>query len=82
MRVQFSGEEVVKVLTNAWGYKSVGRNGSHLKLRYEQPETGLVRTTVVPMGHDPISEGTLRSIAKDCGANSFRRFCEELDRCL
>lgn len=82
MRTQFSGREVVRVLVNEWGFERVGGRGSHVKLRYEHPEAGEVRTTVVPVTHDPVRRGTLRSIADDCGARSFRRFCEELDRCL
>ncbi|ERH12899.1 MAG: YcfA-like protein, partial [halophilic archaeon J07HB67] len=76
------GREVAKVLINAWGYTRNGGEGSHLKLRWEDPNTGEVRTTVVPVTHDPVRKGTLQSIADDCGAEDFRRFCEELDRCL
>lgn len=82
MRTQFSGREVATVLVNAWNFEPVSRSGDHLTLRYEHPETGEVRRTTVPLAHDPVREGTLRSIAEDCGANSFREFCAELDRCL
>ncbi len=82
MRTQFSGREVAKVLINEWEYERTGGKGSHVKLRYEHPETGEVRTTTVVITDDSIPEGTLRSIADDCGAKDFQRFCEELDRCL
>ncbi|MEZ3145052.1 type II toxin-antitoxin system HicA family toxin [Halobaculum sp. MBLA0143] len=82
MRTQFSGREVAKVLINYWNYDPAGRTGSHAKFRWEAPNTSEVRMVVVPMTTDPLPEGTLRSIANQCGAKSFRRFCKELDRCL
>lgn len=82
MRTQFSGREVAKVLINVWGYERTGGRGSHVKLRWQDENTGEVRTTVVPVTADPVPKGTLRTIADDCGAKSFERFCEELDRCL
>lgn len=82
MTSQFSGEEVAKVLVNEWNFVPTGGHGDHRKFRYEHPETGEVRTTTVPINHDPIRKGTLQSIAEDCGAKSFQSFCQELSRCL
>lgn len=69
----FSGRDVVKVLRK-FGYKPVGRTGSHVRLRYENPDTDEVRIVTVPM-HDRIKNDTLRSIAEQCGANHFEEWC-------
>ena len=44
-------------------------------LRYENPDTGEVRTVTVPRG-DPISTGTLHDIADQAGAENFHEFCK------
>lgn len=63
VRTSFSGREIVKVLRNH-GYRPVGRTGSHLRLRWESPDTDEVRVVMVPMkSEDAIPTGTLRSIA-------------------
>lgn len=77
VRSTFSGREIVKVLTT-FGYVPVSREGSHVRLRYEHPETGEVRNVDVPL-HDEIRIGTLRSIADQCGANDLQAFCEWID---
>jgi len=76
----FSGRDVVKVLTRN-NYQLVGREGSHVRLRWEPPEGHPTDTRVVsvPM-HDEIREGTLRNIADQCGADDFDAFCEWIDR--
>ena len=77
-----SGREIVKALRRN-RYKPVGRTGSHVKLRYEQPDTGEVRIVTVPMNdRDAISEDTYRSIAEQCGADEFAAWCGWIDRNL
>lgn len=77
-RRPFTGREVASVLTDM-EYYPVDRTGSHLKLRYEHPETGEVRNVTVPLDGE-ISTGTLRNIADQCGAKDFEAFCEWIDR--
>lgn len=77
-RRRFSGEAVAAVLIDN-GYYPVDRTGSHLKLRYENPQTGEIRNVTVPM-HEEISTGTLRKIADQCGALDFDEFCAWIDR--
>lgn len=76
-RRTFSGREVAKVLIQ-WGFEPVGGRGGHRVFRYENPDTGEVRTVTVPITHDPIKTGTLREIADQAGAKDFVAFCEEL----
>ena len=72
----FSGQEITKVLNNH-GYQRQGQRGSHLKLRYQNPDTGEVRVVTVPMkSEDKIPTGTLQSIADQCGADDFHAWCE------
>jgi len=73
----FSGRDLVKVLTRH-GFRPIGRTGSHVRLRYENPDTDEVRLVTVPM-HDRIREGTLRKIASQCGANDFDAWCRWMD---
>lgn len=80
-RRTFSGQEVAKVLLQ-WGFEPVGGRGSHRVFRYENPDTGEVRTVTVPITDDPVKQGTLREIAKQAGASDFDAFCEELNRRL
>ena len=67
----------MKVLYS-FGYVPISREGSHIRLRYEHPETGEVRNVDIPQ-HDEISIGTLRSIADQCGADDFEAWCEWVD---
>lgn len=78
VRTTFSGHENGKVL-HRFGYVPVSRAGSHVRLRYEHPETGEVRTVDVPQ-HDEIRIGTLRSIADQCGADDFEAWCTWIDQ--
>jgi predicted RNA binding protein YcfA (HicA-like mRNA interferase family) len=73
----FSGRDIVKVLRRHQ-FQPVGRTGSHVQLRYDNPETGEVRNVTVPM-KNRIAAGTLRSIAEQCGANDFDAWCEWID---
>jgi len=77
VRTTFTGREVASVLTSH-GYRPVGRTGSHLKLRWESPDTDEVRVVTVPM-HGEIPAGTLRSIAEQCGADDFHEWCRWID---
>lgn len=80
-RRNFSGREVAKVLIQ-WGFEPVGGRGGHRVFRYDDPDTGEVRTVTVPITHDPVKVGTLREIADQAGAKDFNAFREELDRRL
>lgn len=72
----FSGTEIVKALRKK-GFRSIRRKGSHITLRYEHPETGEVRNVQVPMSSaDEISQDTYRSIATQCGARDFGKWCD------
>jgi predicted RNA binding protein YcfA (HicA-like mRNA interferase family) len=77
VRTTFSGREIVAVL-RSFGYAPVSRSGSHVRLRYEHPETGEVRNVDVPM-HTEMRIGTLRSIADQCGAEDFDEWCRWID---
>jgi hypothetical protein len=49
----------------------------HVTLRYEHPETGEIRTVQVPISNaDEISQDTYRSIATQCGARDFGKWCD------
>jgi predicted RNA binding protein YcfA (HicA-like mRNA interferase family) len=77
VRTTVSGREIVGVL-RSFGFGPVSRRGSHVRLRYEHPETGEVRTVDVPM-HDEVKIGTPRSIADQCGAADVRDWCRWID---
>jgi predicted RNA binding protein YcfA (HicA-like mRNA interferase family) len=77
-RRRFTGEEVAAALIDMQ-YYPVDRAGSHLKLRYEHPDTGEVRNVTVPLGGE-IDTGTLRNIARQCGADDFEEWLEWIDR--
>jgi len=74
VRTTFSGREIAAVLTD-FGYVPVSRRGSHVRLRYENPDTGEIRNVDVPF-HDTVKIGTLHSIAEQCGAEDFHAWCE------
>ncbi len=65
-------------MLTTFGYVPKSHRGSHVRLRYEHPETGEVRHVDVPL-HDEIRIGTLHSIAEQCGANDFRAWCRWID---
>jgi predicted RNA binding protein YcfA (HicA-like mRNA interferase family) len=77
VRTTFSGREIISVL-RSFGYAPVSRSGSHVRLRYEHPETGEVRNVDVPM-HTEVRIGTLRSIADQRGAEDFHEWCRWID---
>jgi len=56
-----SGEEVVKILCNKFGFQITGGKGSHVRLSKITPEGKI--GTVVPM-HKELKIGTLRGILK------------------
>ncbi len=75
----FSGREIVRALRSK-KYRPMGRTGSHVKLRYEHPDTGEVRVVTVPLKDaDQISQDTYRSIAEQCGADDFEKWVEWID---
>jgi len=77
VRTTFSGREIISVLSD-FGYAPVSRRGSHVRLRYENSDTGEVRNVDVPM-HDEVTIGTLHSIADQCGAEDFETWCHWID---
>lgn len=82
VRKNFSGREIASVLIDH-GFVPTARVGSHLKLRYESPDTDEVRIVTVPMkSPDDIPTGTLRSIAEQCGANDFHAWCRWINQNL
>ena len=78
VRTTFSSDEILTTLTEH-GFVPVGGKGSHTALRYENPDTGDVRTVTVQKA-DPIPKGTLHDIADQAGAEDFHNFCEWVDR--
>jgi len=73
----FSGKEIVNVLRK-FGYRHDRTRGDHAILKYTHPETDEIRTVTVPL-HDRVRVGTLQSIAKQCGANDFQKWCQWID---
>lgn len=76
-RRDFSGEVIVRVLTS-FGYRKDRQRGSHVVLKYTNPDTDEVRTVTVPL-HDRGKIGTLQSIAAQCGAEDFDAWCRWID---
>lgn len=74
----FAGRDVVKVL-RCHDYRIVGRSGSHVQMRYSHPETDEVRNVTVPQ-YDRIDVSILQSIADQCGAEDFEKWCGWIDR--
>lgn len=77
-RGTYSGDEIIKALGN-WRFRKVDQEGSHVKLRYEDPNTGEVRNVTVPL-HSELSTDTLQNIAKQAGAEDFQKFLDEMDK--
>jgi len=77
VRTTFSSREIIKGLSTH-GFVPVGGKGSHTTLRYENEDTGEVRTVTVPYA-DPIPNGTLHGIADQAGAEDFHEFCKWID---
>lgn len=77
-RGTYSGEEIIKALGN-WRFRKVDQKGSHVKLRYEDPNTGEVRNVTVPL-HSELSTYTLQNIAQQAGAEDFQKFLDEMDK--
>ncbi|WP_308203498.1 type II toxin-antitoxin system HicA family toxin [Halorubrum ezzemoulense] len=62
------------------GYGPVGRERSHVELRYDHTKTDEVRVVSVPLtDSDQISQDAYRSIADQCGADDFEAWCEWID---
>jgi predicted RNA binding protein YcfA (HicA-like mRNA interferase family) len=80
VRTSFDGRSIAKVLRQ-YNYRAVGRTGSHLKFRWESDTTDEVRIVSVPMKPaDEIPPGTMHSIADQCGAKDFHKWCRWIDR--
>lgn len=76
-RRTYSGEDIIKALEK-WRFRRVGQTGSHVKLKFKDANTGEVHTVIVPL-HDELSTGTLKSIAKQAGANDFQKFLNAIE---
>lgn len=74
----FSGQDIVKALRKH-NFRIVGRTGSHVQLRFDDPATAEVRNVTVPM-YDRIDVSTLQVIADQCGAEDFRKWCDWIGR--
>jgi len=70
---KMSGEKLLKILCNKFGFQTTGRKGSHVKIS-RQTESGKIGT-VVPM-HDELKIGTLKAILKQAkiSEEEFTRF--------
>lgn len=77
VRTVFSGQEIISVLAD-FGFAPKSHRGSHVRLRYENGDTGEVRNVDVPL-HEEIAIGTLQSIANQCGADDFHAWCAWID---
>jgi len=77
----FSGIEVIKVLSNAGNFKHKRTTGSHYIMEWQPPENhdSERRVAAVPY-KDEIHQDTMREIADNCGAKNFKKFCEWIRR--
>ena len=66
MAKTFSGKEIVRILTRAFGFSFVSQRGSHVKLR--RVSGGKTLTTIVPL-HRELARGTLLGILELAGVN-------------
>jgi len=73
----YSGQELINALRK-WNFERVDQTGSHVKLRYIDPNTGEKRYVTVPL-HDEVSTDTLHSIAEQAGAKDFQSFLNAID---
>lgn len=76
---QFSSHDVLKVLDKAGWKRAGGSGGSHVTMT-KRDHDGNKYTVTVALGYDPIPPGTIRSIAKQAGADDFDQFCRWIDR--
>ncbi|WP_435126853.1 type II toxin-antitoxin system HicA family toxin [Halobaculum sp. D14] len=70
----------MKALVNAGGFEWRRTAGDHAQLSYEHPSNDSDQRRVTVPLHDELRTGTLRSIAKQAGANDFDAFCDWIDR--
>lgn len=76
----FSGREIIMALFSK-DFNPVDLTGSHVKLKYENPETDEVRIVTVPLTNaDQNSQDTYRSIAEQCGRNAFERWVDWINQ--
>jgi predicted RNA binding protein YcfA (HicA-like mRNA interferase family) len=62
---RLSSKEMIRVLERA-GFSVIHTRGSHCKLRHE------TRTVIVPLGRDPLKQGTQADILRQAGIASDR----------
>ncbi|MEK6881009.1 MAG: type II toxin-antitoxin system HicA family toxin [Nanoarchaeota archaeon] len=70
---KISGDKLLKILCNKFGFITSGRKGSHIRIS-KQTEFGKIGT-VIPM-HDELKIGTLKAILKQAqiSEEEFKRF--------
>lgn len=77
----FSGDDVIRVLTNVGGFTIERQRGSHVILRWEAPAHHDTENRVVTVPrHRRLNLDTLKSIADQAGARKFDEFCRWIDR--
>jgi predicted RNA binding protein YcfA (HicA-like mRNA interferase family) len=76
----YSGRELIDAL-ETWNFERIDQTGSHVKLRYVDPNTGEKRYVTVPL-HDEVATDTLHSIAEQAGAKDFQAFQDAIDDLL
>ena len=77
---QFSSRDIIKVLDRAgWRYANPNSGGSHVVMT-KKDHSGHSYNVTIPLGKDPIPQGTLHSIATQAGAQDFDDFCRWIDR--
>ena len=61
MAKTFSGKEIIKILSQQYGFEKIGVSGSHVKMR--KKSAGKAITTIVPL-HSEVLMGTFRNILR------------------
>lgn len=78
-RRNFTHKEVMKVLYKAgFRYANPQSSGSHVVMTKKDHDGNSYNVTLVP-GSGRVAQGTLRSIAKQAGADDFDEFCRWID---
>lgn len=76
----FTHREIMKVLYRAgFRYANPNTGGSHVVMTKTDHDGNSYNVTLVP-GDGRVAQGTLRSIAKQAGANDFDEFCRWIDQ--
>lgn len=62
----FSGQDVIVILTKHFHFQKISQKGSHVKLRTEQQGK---RVTVIVPDHKELSPGTVRGVLNQAGVS-------------